>query len=160
MYISQESNELRQTNYSQNDIQEKPMECIDNEEKEMECIDNEENPMECIDNTSSTPSDTHSCSAFKPLTSDEGDICAAFRTEGEVQNEKLIGVIDAGTRTVKFCVFKSQHSVELVEHAVDITTKTPNEGWHEQNPIEILNAIKICIQHVSHQIERLGNSFS
>ncbi|KAJ8936130.1 hypothetical protein NQ318_022212 [Aromia moschata] len=73
----------------------------------------------------------------------------ARRNSGE---PPLIGVIDAGTRTVKFCVFPSQHTKELAEHTVDITTYTPKEGWSEQDPKEILNAVKSCMQQVVHQI--------
>ncbi|XP_065162340.1 glycerol kinase 3-like [Atheta coriaria] len=67
------------------------------------------------------------------------------------RKEPLIGVIDAGTRTIKFCVFKAKHTKELFEHAVDINPIIPQEGWHEQDPIEILNAIKTCISEVTKQ---------
>lgn len=64
----------------------------------------------------------------------------------EGTKEPLIGVIDAGTRTVKFCVFRSLHTKEIAEYAVDIAPHTPQEGWMEEDPIEILNAVKTCIQ--------------
>lgn len=67
------------------------------------------------------------------------------------RKEPLIGVIDAGTRTIKFCVFKAKHTKELFEHAVDINPIIPQEGWHEQDPVEILNAIKTCISEVTKQ---------
>lgn len=65
----------------------------------------------------------------------------------------LIGVIDAGTRTVKFCVFASQHTKEIAEHAIDVKRITPREGWSEQDPLEILKAIRECIERV---LEILG----
>lgn len=74
----------------------------------------------------------------------------------EAENEKLIGVIDAGTRTVKFCIFKSQHNKELLEHAVDIVTYNPEEGWHEQEPMEILNAVYTCITEGLSKLGSLG----
>ncbi|XP_018579603.1 glycerol kinase [Anoplophora glabripennis] len=66
----------------------------------------------------------------------------------------LIGVIDAGTRTVKFCVFRSQHTKEIIEHTIDITTYTPKEGWSEQDPKEILSAVRTCMENV---VKNLGS---
>ncbi|XP_017785874.1 PREDICTED: glycerol kinase-like isoform X2 [Nicrophorus vespilloides] len=70
-------------------------------------------------------------------------------SEGKGDSEPLIGVIDAGTRTIKFCVFRAKHTKELAEHAVDINPIVPEEGWHEQDPKEILDAINTCIQNVT-----------
>ncbi|XP_060519396.1 glycerol kinase-like [Cylas formicarius] len=67
--------------------------------------------------------------------------------------EALVGVVDASTRTVKFCVFVSQHVKEIAEHAVDLEPITPQEGWSEQDPLKILAAVKGCIQKV---IKSLG----
>ncbi|CAH0545816.1 unnamed protein product [Brassicogethes aeneus] len=64
------------------------------------------------------------------------------------EDRPLIGVIDAGTRTVKFCVFASQQTKEIAEHAIDVEIVTPKEGWSEQDPLEILRAIKECIEKV------------
>lgn len=68
----------------------------------------------------------------------------------------LIGVIDAGTRTVKFCVFRSQQVEELDGHDVDVTPKVPEEGWHEQDPMEILQSVKTCIEHVTKNLQNHG----
>lgn len=65
----------------------------------------------------------------------------------------LIGVIDAGTRTVKFSVFRSQHIEEIAEHAIDIVPITPQEGWFEEKPKEILDAVKISMKKA---VEKLG----
>lgn len=76
----------------------------------------------------------------------------------EVENngrQQLIGVIDASTRTVKFCVFVSQHIKEIAEHAIDLEPITPQEGWSEQDPLKILEAVKKCMETV---VNRLGAS--
>lgn len=69
------------------------------------------------------------------------------------EGEPLIGVVDAGTRTIKFCVFRSQHTKELVEHRINVATHTPEEGWSEQDPKEILKAVLKCMKNV---VEQLG----
>lgn len=74
-----------------------------------------------------------------------------------VDQERLIGVIDAGTRSVQFCVFRSTHPKEIVKHSVDIITSVPQEGWSEQNPKEILEAVKTCMENV---INTLGPNVS
>ncbi|XP_056643614.1 glycerol kinase-like isoform X2 [Diorhabda sublineata] len=65
-----------------------------------------------------------------------------------VDQERLIGVIDAGTRTVQFCVFRSTQLKEIAKHTVDVVTSVSNEGWSEQNPKEILEAVKTCMENV------------
>lgn len=70
----------------------------------------------------------------------------------------LVAAIDAGTRTVKFCVFQTGHSTELVGHAVDVAQLTPQEGWLEVDPREILEAIVTCVTVVSEEIQKFGNN--
>lgn len=70
------------------------------------------------------------------------------------KKEPLIGVVDAGTRTVKFCVFRSLHTKEVAEHAVDIEPHVPQEGWMEEDPMEILQAVKVCIDSVSKSVSK------
>ncbi|KAK6623234.1 hypothetical protein RUM43_009086 [Polyplax serrata] len=67
---------------------------------------------------------------------------------------KYIGVIDAGTRTVKFIVFDVTNREEVFSHHLDVHLRTPQEGWVEQDPQEILGAIKQCIGHVLKTINK------
>ncbi|KAL1517929.1 hypothetical protein ABEB36_001627 [Hypothenemus hampei] len=68
-------------------------------------------------------------------------------------HQQLVGVIDASTRTVKFSVFVCQHIKEIAEHAIDLEPITPQEGWSEQDPLKILEAVKLCMNRV---VEKLG----
>lgn len=86
----------------------------------------------------------------------ETDLSFQQNTEMPGEKEPLIGVIDAGTRTVKFCLFRSRHTKELIGQAVDITPIVPREGWHEQDPKEILRAVAFCIEEVTQKLPSLG----
>ncbi|KAI5643475.1 glycerol kinase [Phthorimaea operculella] len=59
----------------------------------------------------------------------------------------LVGVIDDGTKTVRFVLYEAERSEELVAYQLDKTEVQPQEGWYEQNPMEIINHIKSCAEH-------------
>lgn len=73
---------------------------------------------------------------------------------GEATNPKvpLIGVIDAGTRYVKFSIFKCRENKEYVKALQDVPTYKPEEGWHEQDPMEILQLVRKCIDAALKQL--------
>ncbi|KAK9883116.1 hypothetical protein WA026_001316 [Henosepilachna vigintioctopunctata] len=70
-----------------------------------------------------------------------------------VQEKQLIGAISAGTQSVKFCVFRSQETKAIAEYEMKISSHCPQEGWIEQDPLEIINAVKTCMTKV---VEQLG----
>lgn len=43
-------------------------------------------------------------------------------------------------------VFSARTSEVIVSHQIATTSKFPQEGWVEQDPLEILNAVKTCIE--------------
>ncbi|XP_029177476.1 glycerol kinase [Nylanderia fulva] len=68
----------------------------------------------------------------------------------------LVGVIDVGTRTVRFVVFNAKHVVEVTSHQVDIEQISPQEGWVELDPKSIILAVKTCISGVKLKLNQLG----
>lgn len=50
-------------------------------------------------------------------------------------------------------MFSPQTSRLVASHQIPIKQLTPREGWVEQNPIEILEAVKECINKASESLK-------
>lgn len=75
---------------------------------------------------------------------------------GSTERSKLIGVIDEGTNIARFAIFKLPELEELCSHELSITQIIPREGWSEQNPVEILEAVRLCAVEACLKLEVLG----
>ncbi|KAH0794115.1 glycerol kinase [Histomonas meleagridis] len=69
----------------------------------------------------------------------------------------LIGSIDQGTSSSRFTVY-SESGETIASHQAPVSHTTPHPGWIEQNPIEIINSIKDCLQAVAFKLEALDRS--
>nr|CAD7439403.1 unnamed protein product [Timema bartmani] len=58
----------------------------------------------------------------------------------------LVGAIDEGTSSTRFLVFSARTSEVIASHQMEISKMYPQEGWVEQDPVVILDAVKECIQ--------------
>ncbi|XP_055549167.1 glycerol kinase-like [Wyeomyia smithii] len=75
---------------------------------------------------------------------------------GTAERSKLIGVIDEGTSITRFAIFRLPDFEEICSHELSITQIIPHEGWAEQNPVEILEAVRLCAVEACHKLEQLG----
>nr|XP_026495083.1 glycerol kinase-like [Vanessa tameamea] len=67
----------------------------------------------------------------------------------------LIGAIDEGTSNVKFLVFAANTSEVLTYHQVSLKRFSPQEGWVEQDALEILSAVLECIEVTIDNLRKL-----
>ncbi|KOB78854.1 Glycerol kinase-2 [Operophtera brumata] len=67
----------------------------------------------------------------------------------------LVGAIDEGTSSVKFLVFAANTSEVLTYHQLPIRRFSPQEGWVEQDALEILNAVLECIEVTVDNLRKL-----
>lgn len=72
----------------------------------------------------------------------------------------LVGSIDEGTSSARFVLFKAGTAEIVCYHQKELSSITPNEGWVEQNPIDILNVVNECIEKTVEKLIALGGSAS
>ncbi|XP_037031870.1 glycerol kinase [Bradysia coprophila] len=61
-----------------------------------------------------------------------------------IDRSKLVGVIDEGTNSAQFIIYKIPEFEEVASHQMDIKVITPKDGWVEQDPLEILETVRQC----------------
>ncbi|XP_060827050.1 glycerol kinase-like isoform X1 [Bombus pascuorum] len=67
----------------------------------------------------------------------------------------LVGAIDEGTSSARFLVFAADTAEVLTYHQVSISQSCPKEGWVEQDPIEILQAVRECLNQTIFNLRQL-----
>lgn len=72
----------------------------------------------------------------------------------------LVGSIDEGTTSARFVLFKAGTADIVCFYQKEIRTITPNEGWVEQDPMEILDAVNECIEKTVEKLIALGGTSS
>ncbi|XP_077302390.1 glycerol kinase 1 isoform X1 [Arctopsyche grandis] len=68
----------------------------------------------------------------------------------------LVGAIDEGTSSARFILFKVGSSEIITSHQIDLSYMSPQEGWLEQDPVEIVNVVNQCIEQACINLEKLG----
>ncbi|XP_048268155.1 glycerol kinase isoform X2 [Bombus terrestris] len=67
----------------------------------------------------------------------------------------LVGAIDEGTSSARFLVFAADTAEVLTYHQVSISQSCPKEGWVEQDPAEILQAVRECLNQTIFNLRQL-----
>lgn len=72
----------------------------------------------------------------------------------------LIGAIDEGTSSARFILFKAGTAEVVASHQQELNQIFPQEGWVEQDPKEILQVVKICIENTINKLINMGGSIN
>ncbi|XP_014203524.2 glycerol kinase-like [Copidosoma floridanum] len=67
----------------------------------------------------------------------------------------LIGAIDEGTSSARFLVFTANTAEVLTYHQKKLKLSYPQEGWVEQDPMEILEAVHECLNQTVENLKQL-----
>lgn len=70
----------------------------------------------------------------------------------------LVGAIDEGTSSARFILFRCETGDVVCFHQKKLEQKFPQEGWVEQDPMEILNVVQECVEKCLEKLAALGGS--
>ncbi|CAH0547152.1 unnamed protein product [Brassicogethes aeneus] len=70
----------------------------------------------------------------------------------------LVGAIDEGTSSARFILFKAGTAEVVASHQQELSQIYPQEGWVEQDPLEILKVVNICIEKTIDKLISAGGS--
>ena len=71
---------------------------------------------------------------------------------------KLVAAIDEGTSSARVLLFRAETADVVCSYQKALGQKCPQEGWVEQDPMEILGVVQECIQGSVDELIRLGGS--
>lgn len=63
-----------------------------------------------------------------------------------------------GTSSARFLLFQCNSTEIIASHQKSVTNIFPQEGYYEQDPIEILQVVEECIEKTVEQLVELGGS--
>lgn len=70
----------------------------------------------------------------------------------------LVGVIDAGTNSVRFVIYSIPNFEEICVHEMKISQISIKDGWLEHDPLEIMHAVRECAKVAMHLLPNHGYS--
>lgn len=77
------------------------------------------------------------------------------KSQANLFPNKLVGAIDEGTSSARFILFRCESKDVIASHQEPLKQTYPQEGWVEQDPIEILRVVNKCIEET---IAKLKNT--
>lgn len=72
----------------------------------------------------------------------------------------LVGAIDQGTSSTRFLVFSTNTGELVTYHQMEVKRILPEEGWVEQDPIQIYNSVVECIAVVAKKLSDINIDIS
>ncbi|KAF6028053.1 GK [Bugula neritina] len=73
-----------------------------------------------------------------------------------MEDRCLIGSVDQGTSSTRFLVFDSKTGEVVTYHQVEIKQFYAQQGWCDEDPLEILESVKICIRESFENLKKLN----
>ncbi|CAG5127904.1 unnamed protein product [Candidula unifasciata] len=74
----------------------------------------------------------------------------------DVDSPNLIGAVDQGTSSTRFLIFNASTAEVVTYHQTEVRHILPKEGWVEEDPVEILESVKVCIEKATENLVGLG----
>lgn len=62
-----------------------------------------------------------------------------------------IGALDLGTQSTRFTIYDDKRKI-IAQHQTPIRHKTPQPGWVEQNPQDILDTVNYSMESVANKL--------
>ncbi|KIV86319.1 glycerol kinase, variant [Exophiala sideris] len=72
-------------------------------------------------------------------------------------HETFVGSIDQGTTSTRFLIFKPDGE-PIASHQIEFKQIYPHPGWHEHDPLEIIESVQQCIEGAVKDLENQGHS--
>ncbi|KAK3492293.1 uncharacterized protein B0T23DRAFT_138338 [Neurospora hispaniola] len=78
-------------------------------------------------------------------------------TPEERKNHWFVGSVDQGTTSSRFLIFNGEGD-PVASHQIEFENLYPKSGWHEHDPMTLLNSVEECIEGAMRKFQRLGFS--
>ncbi|EGU77732.1 glycerol kinase [Fusarium oxysporum f. sp. raphani 54005] len=77
-------------------------------------------------------------------------------TAEEKQKHWFVGSVDQGTTSTRFLIFNG-HGEPIVSHQIEFENHYPNSGWHEHDPMTLLESVETCIEKATEKFCEKGH---
>ncbi|KAI0133600.1 glycerol kinase [Xylariales sp. AK1849] len=71
----------------------------------------------------------------------------------------FVGSIDQGTTSSRFIIFNSEADI-VASHQIEFDNHYPESGWHEHEPMDLVNSVQECVEKAVEQFTSNGYSKS
>ncbi|KAG6530502.1 hypothetical protein ZIOFF_012741 [Zingiber officinale] len=68
----------------------------------------------------------------------------------------FIGAVDQGTASTRFIIY-DRHAKPVASHQMEFTQFYPETGWVEQDPLEILQSVRVCMEKALEKATAAGH---